>query len=950
MSPLHETPVAVTPTILFPLYCDPLPACPSQVAKQHLVLVVGLPRLDSFTVDAPTARDPHHDPPPALCAGPDLVLVVGLPHLDSFTVDAPIARDPDHDLPPALCLSVAPLPSVCVTPGLPSCPSLPPRWRRSIWWQSSIWCCWCGVAALPGLVFSWCSYYPYFKPLPPCLSPLPSQVAKQYLVLVVGLPRLDSFTVDAPIARDPDHEFARMAVAAEEVEDRNGEVGAEEGGEGSVVATPQGGPIARDPDHEFTHMFVAADEVGERSGEVGTENCGDGSVRKTPQRPPVARDPDHEFARMVVGEEARKRRKEVTEEQREGMGESGAEELGARGQGTGEETDGREGCHCCCHLRTSSWLLAAAALFTSFLPGASVYVPGVSVPDTRALFVLSLTNYSSRSFTSCDLSPRHKSVRILLHQSQAPTIMPQPKPSSQLWQDFAFSDIIGEGQYGKVWRCVDRASGQPMACKQIRTAGLSESEMADLQREIYSLSLLGSHENILSLAHVYADDKTVYLVTELCSGGDLFDLVDRSGNGLDEASAAKIFVQIIRAVRWCHAHRIVHRDIKPENILLTKSTTINAATTGSSSISIADNLSVRLADFGLAFQLKPGCAMVGIGGSMPYEAPEMLAEQPYNTKADVWSLGVLLYSMLTSTWPAFPGNRRQLTPNDFRSAGWAKLSIAARDLICRMMIVDPAQRSDIDGVMSHPWLAHARRAVFPRQASQVFPSQPSQQQVSQQQSQQLEAVVAQLKNDTAATTTCDEQDLHAAEPLTQLRQPNMSPKQQRLSAGRLTSAARSATAASKAKRDAAASLLELVVRSLQSQPSSSTTTGLATASPSSSPAVSPDHTHPKKIPRTGDSSDVFATNSAETSETISYQDLLPVKSDFNEDATSAYKWRLASLRAFQADSARSISASSSGSSSGVSEFFTPISSPEPRQKPSYHQFLRPRPSLLGVQI
>ncbi|CAI5944422.1 unnamed protein product [Closterium sp. NIES-65] len=212
-----------------------------------------------------------------------------------------------------------------------------------------------------------------------------------------------------------------------------------------------------------------------------------------------------------------------------------------------------------------------------------------------------------------------------------------------------------------------------MACKQIRTAGLSEAEMADLQREIYSLSLLGSHENILSLAHVYADEKTVYLVTELCNGGDLFDLVDRSGDGLDEASAAKIFVQIVRAVRWCHAHRIVHRDIKPENILLTKSMTVAAGTTGSSSASIADNLSVRLADFGLAFQLKPGCAMVGIGGSMPYEAPEMLAEQPYNTKADVWSLGVLLYSMLTSTWPAFPGNRRQLTPNDFRSAGeWGR--------------------------------------------------------------------------------------------------------------------------------------------------------------------------------------------------------------------------------------------------------------------------------------
>ncbi|GJP47573.1 hypothetical protein CLOM_g9974 [Closterium sp. NIES-68] len=502
--------------------------------------------------------------------------------------------------------------------------------------------------------------------------------------------------------------------------------------------------------------------------------------------------------------------------------------------------------------------------------------------------------------------------------------MPQPKPSSQLWQDFAFCDIIGEGQYGKVWRCVDRASGQPMACKQIRTAGLSEAEMADLQREIFSLSLLGNHENILTLAHVYTDDKAVYLVTELCNGGDLFDLVDRSNNGLDEASASKIFVQISRAVRWCHAHRVVHRDIKPENILLTKSTNETASN--------ADNLSVRLADFGLAFQLKPGCAMVGIGGSVPYEAPEMLAEQPYNTKADVWSLGVLLYSMLTATWPAFPQNRRQLTPSDFRSAGWAKLSIAARDLICRMMIVDPEQRIDIDGIISHPWLAQARRSV-PRQSSRVLQLQ------QQQQSQQQE--VATLS-----------QVIHATESQTQLRQPNLSVKQSRLSAGAVTSAARSATAASKAKRDAAASLLELVVRSLQSPPSSPS--ALATASP----AVSPDRTHPKKIPRTGGSSDnLFAdasfgtsANSSISSQTISFENPPPMKIDLNEDATNAFKSRPASLRSFEADSSPSISASSSASSSGVSEFFTPISSPEPRQKPSYHLFFRPRPSLLGVQI
>ncbi|CAI5507392.1 unnamed protein product [Closterium sp. Naga37s-1] len=240
------------------LYLPPLPACLFQaakqclvllVAKQYLVLVVGLPRSDSFTGDAPTARDPDHDLPPALC---------GEAVSGARGGAAPIARDPDHDSLPALHVLLS----------LPIC-----------------------VAPLPRVVAP--------HPLQP------SQVAKQYLVLVVGLPPSDSFVIDAPIARDPDHEFARMVVAAEEVGEGRGEVG--EGREGDV-----------------------------------------------PQEAPIARDPDHEFARMVVGEEVRERREEgmveedgerrgegATEEQREGIGEAGTEELGARGQGTGEETDGR---------------------------------------------------------------------------------------------------------------------------------------------------------------------------------------------------------------------------------------------------------------------------------------------------------------------------------------------------------------------------------------------------------------------------------------------------------------------------------------------------------------------------------------------------------------------------------------------------------------------------------
>ncbi|CAI5471293.1 unnamed protein product [Closterium sp. Yama58-4] len=245
-----------------------------------------------------------------------------------------------------------------------------------------------------------------------------------------------------------------------------------------------------------------------------------------------------------------------------------------------------------------------------------------------------------------------------------------PQHSSELARRCVFSDLLGEGQSGRVWRCVDRATGDAFACKQVNKRGLSPTAEADLQREITLLIILQGHPNMLRLDSLYEDTKAVYILTELCDGGDLFGLLADHPRGLDERTVARIFAQVARAVQWCHDHRVVHRDIKPENILISRrhrgrrQTGLSAVSADAAAAGAVEEAEydVRLGDFGLAYQLPRDKCIVGLAGSAPYEAPEVLARAPYGCEADVWSLGVLLYALLSAAWPAFRAGERKLVP------------------------------------------------------------------------------------------------------------------------------------------------------------------------------------------------------------------------------------------------------------------------------------------------
>ncbi|CAI7806000.1 unnamed protein product [Closterium sp. NIES-54] len=279
-------------------------------------------------------------------------------------------------------------------------------------------------------------------------------------------------------------------------------------------------------------------------------------------------------------------------------------------------------------------------------------------------------------------------------------LFPSAGPTAELLSSFTFDRVIGQGQFGRVWRCMHIQSGSWFACKKIRKSQLSAHDLESLKNEVASMERLRGHRHVLQLLALFEDEKTVYIVTDLCDAGDMFALVSQA-KGLPEQAAAVVFSQIAEAVRWCHVHGIVHRDIKPENVLLVTRT----------SDSGRNHIEACLGDFGLALQIPDGFMIRGAAGSAPYEAPEVVASDPYNVTADVWSLGVLLYAMLSAKLPSFPSDKRVLIPEvDFSVSPWPSISEEAKHLIRRMMTVDSTQRPNIQEVLQHPWVAGRGRA------------------------------------------------------------------------------------------------------------------------------------------------------------------------------------------------------------------------------------------------
>jgi calcium-dependent protein kinase len=259
---------------------------------------------------------------------------------------------------------------------------------------------------------------------------------------------------------------------------------------------------------------------------------------------------------------------------------------------------------------------------------------------------------------------------------------------------YILGEQLGWGQFGVIRVCSDKFSGEVLACKSIgKEKLLTPDDVRSLKLEIEIMTKLSGHPNVVELKAVYEDEKFVHLVMELCAGGELFHRLEKYGK-FSEREAQSLFKHLMEVVIFCHDKGIVHRDLKPENILL--------ATKSSSS-------PIKLADFGLATYIKPGQSLYGTVGSPFYIAPEVLAGG-YNKAADVWSAGVILYILLSGT-PPFWGKTKSKIFTAVRNADlrfssdpWDRLSASARDLVTRMLCVDPSRRLTATEVLGHSWM------------------------------------------------------------------------------------------------------------------------------------------------------------------------------------------------------------------------------------------------------
>ena len=254
---------------------------------------------------------------------------------------------------------------------------------------------------------------------------------------------------------------------------------------------------------------------------------------------------------------------------------------------------------------------------------------------------------------------------------------------------------LGKGGYGKVYQVKNKRTGEIRACKHL--SKISIKNLEKFEREINILKK-SDHPNIIKLYEVFESNRSLYLIMEECKGGEVFDKIIehiQSKKMYTEKVAAKIFIQMMSAVDYCHNNGICHRDLKPENLLY-----LNEG-------SEIDN-PIKVIDFGLSQIITQSNKLKTKVGTAYYVAPEIL-QGSYTEKCDIWSAGVILYILLSGS-PPFNGPNDNAIYNkiakmefEYPEKKWANISNEAKDLI-NHMIAPENDRYDSKRVLSHPWL------------------------------------------------------------------------------------------------------------------------------------------------------------------------------------------------------------------------------------------------------
>jgi len=259
--------------------------------------------------------------------------------------------------------------------------------------------------------------------------------------------------------------------------------------------------------------------------------------------------------------------------------------------------------------------------------------------------------------------------------------------------NYDLKEEIGKGAFSVVHLALSKKTGQKCAVKIIdKKEASAEQDERRLQTEVDILKRV-KHENIVCLKDMHETSDKLYLVMELVTGGELFDKIVEKGS-YSEKEASNIVGKILSAVEYLHSNGIAHRDLKPENLLLKSE----------------GDTEVMLSDFGLSKIIGEDTMMQTACGTPYYVAPEVLSATGYGQEVDLWSVGVITYLLLCG-FPPFYGEslpevfeQIMKAEYDFPEPYWNDISNEAKDLIKKLLVVDPKKRYSAKQALKHPWI------------------------------------------------------------------------------------------------------------------------------------------------------------------------------------------------------------------------------------------------------
>jgi serine/threonine protein kinase len=268
---------------------------------------------------------------------------------------------------------------------------------------------------------------------------------------------------------------------------------------------------------------------------------------------------------------------------------------------------------------------------------------------------------------------------------------------------FELLETLGDGSYSCVWKAKDLKSGQFVAVKIINKYQINSQIMSQINQEFQILRSL-NHSNIVKCLDKFEDQHHIYLILEYVNGIELFQKIQKR-RSCDEIEARKIAHSLLQSIKYIHDRNIIHRDLKPENILIVQD---------------SKDIRVKVIDFGLAVSGIMNEDLTMFCGTPEYMAPEIVQQMPYGKSADVWSVGVILYCLMTGSLP-FTGSHPDeifdhilTNPVLYPKFIWDHISNDAMNLVKGLLAKHPRQRFTIDQALQHPWFQMTEEQIIDR--------------------------------------------------------------------------------------------------------------------------------------------------------------------------------------------------------------------------------------------